>query len=305
MPVPDKQSLMLPVLRALADGAETPISEIRERVAAAEGLTAEDMQEMVASGQSRFALRVNWAIVEMKQAGLLDRVRRANYRLTEEAGKLLAQSPTRVDLDRYPAYVEWSKKAKAPSPTKDSKPAPPDESTDTPEEMFHRAVQQLCDALQAEVLDRVRNVTPAFFERVVLNLMTAMGYGSGDPAMGRVTGGSGDGGIDGTIKEDTLGLDEVYVQAKRYAAGNTIGANDLRNFAGALDAAGTTKGVFVTTATFTSAAKEYVKRSPKRIVLIDGEELARLMVEHDVGVRTRIRRAIKRIDEDYFEQEGM
>lgn len=305
MPVPDKQSLMLPVLRALADGAETPISEIRERVAAAEGLTAEDMQEMVASGQSRFALRVNWAIVEMKQAGLLDRVRRANYRLTEEAGKLLAQSPTRVDLDRYPAYVEWSKKAKAPSPTKDSKPAPPDESTDTPEEMFHRAVQQLCDALQAEVLDRVRNVTPAFFERVVLNLMTAMGYGSGDPAMGRVTGGSGDGGIDGTIKEDTLGLDEVYVQAKRYAAGNTIGANDLRNFAGALDAAGTTKGVCVTTATFTSAAKEYVKRSPKRIVLIDGEELARLMVEHDVGVRTRIRRAIKRIDEDYFEQEGM
>lgn len=305
MPVPDKQSLMLPVLRALADGAETPISEIRERVAAAAGLTAEDMQEMVASGQSRFALRVNWAIVEMKQAGLLDRVRRANYRLTEEAGKLLAQAPARVDLDRYPAYVEWSKKAKAPSPTKDSKPAPPDESTDTPEEMFHRAVQQLCDALQAEVLDRVRNVTPAFFERVVLNLMTAMGYGSGDPAMGRVTGGSGDGGIDGTIKEDTLGLDEVYVQAKRYAAGNTIGANDLRNFAGALDAAGTTKGVFVTTATFTSAAKEYVKRSPKRIVLIDGEELARLMVEHDVGVRTRIRRAIKRIDEDYFEQEGM
>jgi restriction system protein len=140
---------------------------------------------------------------------------------------------------------------------------------------------------------------------VVVDLLIAMGYGGGDAAMGRVTGRSGDGGIDGTIKEDTLGLDEVYIQAKRYAADNTIGAKDLRNFAGALDAAGTTKGVFVTTATFTSAAKDYVKRSPKRIVLIDGEELARLMVEYDIGVRTRIRHAIKRIDEDYFEQEAL
>ena len=124
-------------------------------------------------------------------------------------------------------------------------------------------------------------------------------------AMGHVTGRSGDGGIDGTIKEDTLGLDEVYIQAKKYADGNTVGESDLRNFAGAIDAAGTTKGVFVTTAAFTSAAKDYVKRSPKRIVLIDGEELARLMVEHDIGVRTRIRHAVKRIDEDYFEQEAL
>ena len=305
MPVPDKQSLMLPVLNALADGSETPISEVRQRVATAERLTAEEMREMVASGQPRFALRVNWAILEMKHAGLVERVRRANYRLPEEGKKLLEQAPARVDLDRYPVYVEWSKKASAPPPRKDAKPAPPDESADTPEEALHHAVQQLRDALEAEVLDRVRKVTPALFEQVVLNLLTAMGYGSGDPAMGRVTGGSGDGGIDGRIKEDTLGLDEVYIQAKRYAADNTIGAKDLRNFAGALDAAGTTKGVFVTTATFTSAAKDYVKRSPKRIVLIDGEELARLMVEYDIGVRTRIRHAIKRIDEDYFEQEAL
>ena len=305
MPVPDKQSLMLPVLKALTVGEETPISEIRERVATAEGLTAEETREMVASGQPRFALRVNWAVLEMRHAGLVERVRRANYRLTEEGKRLLEQASARVDLDRYPSYIEWSKKASAPPPGKDAKPAPPDESADTPEEALHHAVQQLCDALEAEVLDRVRKVTPARFEQVVLNLLTAMGYGSGDPAMGRVTGGSGDGGIDGTIKEDTLGLDEVYIQAKRYAAGNTIGAKDLRNFAGALDAAGTTKGVFVTTATFTSAAKDYVKRSPKRIVLIDGEELARLMVEHDIGVRTRIQHAIKRIDEDYFEQEAL
>ena len=131
-----------------------------------------------------------------------------------------------------------------------------------------------------------------------------MGYGGGDAAMGRVTGRSGDGGIDGTIKEDALGLDEVYVQAKKYADGNTVGESDLRNFAGAIDAAGTTKGVFVTTTGFTHAAKDYVARSPKRIVLIDGEELARLMIQHDIGVRTRDRHEIKRIDEDYFDPEA-
>ena len=167
---------------------------------------------------------------------------------------------------------------------------------------MHRAVRQLRDALEAEVLDRVRKAGPAFLEQVIVDLLIAMGYGGGDAAMGRVTGRSGDGGIDGTIKEDALGLDEVYIQAKQYADGHTVGEGDLRSFAGAIDAAGTTKGVFVTTATFTSAAKDYVKRSPKRIVLIDGEELARLMVEYDIGVRTRTRHEIKRVDEDYFEQ---
>ena len=142
-------------------------------------------------------------------------------------------------------------------------------------------------------------------ERVIIDLLIAMGYGGGDAAKGRVTGHSGDGGIDGTIREDALGLDEIYVQAKKYADGNTVGVDALRNFAGAIDTAGTTKGVFVTTASFTKAAKDYVARSPKRIVLIDGEELARLMVQHGVGVRTRVHHEIKRIDEDYFDQEAL
>ena len=308
MPIPDYQSLMLPVLRALADGTETPISEVRERVTAAERLTPDDLRVMLASGQPMFTNRVSWAAIYMERAGLVERVRRAIYRLTEEGKKLLAQAAPRVDLDvlrTYPAYIEWSKKANVPSPSKDAKPAPPDESTDTPEEALHHAVQQLRDALEAEVLDRVRKAAPAFLEQVIVDLLIAMGYGGGNAAMGHVTGRSGDGGIDGTIKEDALGLDEVYIQAKKYADGNTVGEGDLRNFAGAIDAAGTIKGVFVTTAAFTPAAKEYVKRSPKRIVLIDGEELARLMVEHDIGVRTRIRHEIKRIDEDYFEQEAV
>ena len=309
MPVPDYQSLMLPVLKALADGTETPISEVRARVATAERLTPDDLREMLASGsRTVFVDRVHWAVQYMGRAKLVERIRRGVYRLTAKGNRLLAQAPARVDLEvlrTYPGFWEGTKKAITPSPRKDAKPAPPDESTDTPEEAFHRAVQQLRDALEAEVLDRVRKAAPAFLEKVVVDLLIAMGYGGGDAAMGHVTGRSGDGGIDGTIKEDTLGLDEVYIQAKKYADGNTVGESDLRNFAGAIDAAGTTKGVFVTTAAFTSAAKDYVKRSPKRIVLIDGEELARLMVEHDIGVRTRIRRAIKRIDEDYFEQEAL
>ena len=155
--------------------------------------------------------------------------------------------------------------------------------------------------LEAEILDRVRNLAPVFLERAVVDLLLAMGYDDGDAAMGRVTGRSGD----GTIREDALGLDEVYVQAKKYGNDNTVGEGDLRNLAGAIDAAGTTKGVFVTTAGFTRAARDYVARNPKRIVMIDGEELARLMVKHGVSLRTRVRHEIKQVDEDYFDQEAM
>ena len=176
---------------------------------------------------------------------------------------------------------------------------------ETPEEALDHAAVQLRQALEADLLDRVRAAPSAFLERVVVDLLIAMGYGGGNAARGRVTGQVGDGGIDGTIREDALGLDEVYLQAKKYAAGTTVGEGALRNFAGAIDAANTTKGVFVTTAGFTRSATDYVAKSPKRIVLIDGEELARLMVVHEIGVRTRIRYAVNRIDEDYFDGEDL
>ena len=168
-----------------------------------------------------------------------------------------------------------------------------------------RAAGEMRAMLEAELLDRVRRAAPVVLEQVVVDLLLSMGYGGGDADRGRVTGRSGDGGIDGTIREDARGMDEVYVQAKKYAEGSAVGEGDLRNFAGAIDAAGTTKGVFVTTAVFTKPARDYVARSPKRIVLIDGEELARLMVQHNVGVRTRDRFEIKRIDQDYFDQDSI
>ncbi len=302
MAVPDYQTLMLPALQALSNGVETPISEVRARVAAAEHLTAQDLKEMLPSGrQPVFVNRVSWAVIYMERAGLVERVRRAVYRVTAEGKRLLQQNPSRIDLNvlrTYPAFLNWSA-AKKPSTVE-----PSNEPTDTPEEELESVVQQLRRALEFDVLDRVRKATPAFLEQVVVDLLIAMGYGGGNASMGHVTGGSGDGGIDGTIREDTLGLDQVYVQAKKYAEGNTVGESDLRNFAGAIDATGTTKGVFVTTANFTRSARNYVARSPKRIVLIDGEELARLMVTHDIGVRIRISHQIKRIDEDYFTQDA-
>ena len=309
MPIPDFQSLMLPALKALSTGAEKPIAEIRNHIAEAQGLTPEDMRELLPSGrQPVFVNRVSWALIHLSRAGLSERVRRSVWRLTTEGEKLLADVPPRIDMNylrNYPAYVVWRTGKNTPPLSEDAALMPPDDSANTPEEELERVVQQLCDELEADVLDRVREAPPAFLEQVVVDLLIAMGYGKGDAAMGQVTGRSGDGGIDGKIREDALGLDEVYVQAKKYADGNTVGEGEIRNFAGAIDAAGTTKGVFVTTSGFTSSAKDYVARSPKRIVLIDGEELARLMVVHSIGVRTRIRHEIKRIDEDYFDQEAL
>lgn len=306
MPIPDFQSLMLPVLKALCGGAETPISEVRAHVAKAEGLTPEDLRELLPSGNSPvFTNRVAWAVSHMARASLLERVRRGVYRLTAEGEQLLAQAPTRINLSflrNYPSYVEWSARKNVRLPKNGTSP-PPDDPVDVsvPEEALDRAVQQLRGVLETDVLDRVREAPPAFLEQVIVDLLIAMGYGGGIAERGRVTGSSGDGGIDGTIQEDLLGLDEVYIQAKSYAADKTIGESDLRNFAGAIDAAGTTKGVFVTTAGFTRPANDYVARSPKRIVLIDGEELARLMVTHDIGVRPKMHYEVKRIDEDYFD----
>ena len=309
MSVPDFQSLMLPALKAFAGGGEPSLSEVRDRIAAAEGLSAEDVREMLPSGrQAVFVNRVSWAVIHMERAGLLARVRRGVYRLTQEGERLLSRKPSRIDLnllEEYPEFAEWSQRANAPPSGKEVASRQHEEVDDTPEEALDRAARQLSSALEADVRRRVRDAAPAFLERVVVDLLIAMGYGGGDAEMGRVTGRSGDGGVDGTIREDALGLDEVYVQAKKYAEGNTVGAGDLRNFAGAIDAAGTTKGVFVTTSGFTPAAKDYVEKSPKRIVLIDGAELARLMVRHGVGVRAHVLHEIKRIDEDYFDQEAL
>ena len=286
--IPGTEALMLPVLKALADGAETPLADVRSRVAAAVRLNTGDLLKTNPGGKEPlFRVRIKHATNQIKRVGLVERVRTAVYRLTEEGAQFMAKNPSERDLK---IFLE-------------SPPVPPPGPPETPEEALDHAATQLSLELEADVLDQVRQAAPAFLEQVVVDLMIAMGYGDGDDAMGQVTGSSGDGGIDGTIREDALGLDEVYLQAKKYADGNTVGESALRNFAGAIDAAGAMKGVFVTTSSFTKAARDYVARSPKRIVLIDGDELARLMVKHNIGVRLKMRYEVKRIDEGYFDLE--
>lgn len=300
MPVPDFQSLMLPVLRALANGKAASVRQVRERVAKAEGLKDEDLREMLPSGRQRaFVNRVAWALNYLLRAALVERVRRGVYRIADDGKRLLVKPPKRVDipyLRRLPTFIEGEKRREREAA----------EPSGTPEEALEAADRELTEALEAEVLDRLRKASPSFLERVVVSLLVAMGYGGGDASMGRVTGGAGDGGIDGTIKEDKLGLDEVYLQAKKYASGSTVGVGELRNFVGALVGARAQKGVLVTTADFTASAKAFAAQSPKRVVLINGRRLARLMVRHDVGVRVRDPHRppilIKAIDEDFFDQ---
>lgn len=305
------RALLLPVLKTLADGSETPLADVRQRVAAAEGFTSEQVAEVYASGATKLATQVQFALLGLERAGLIQRVRRAVYRLMNEGEQLLAEEPEQIDdrlLHNYPSFVEWKERVKArrqSQPQRHAASSTVHVSETTPEETMDNAYQEMRAILADEILVRIRDAEPAFLERIVVKLLAAMGYGGGDVAMARVTGGSGDGGIDGTIKEDALGLDEVYIQAKRYSHGNHVGASDVRNFAGALDTAGTNKGVFVATSSFTRSARDYVERNPKRIVLIDGEELARLLVQHDVGVRTRASYKIKEIDEEYFDLEGL
>lgn len=318
MPIRDYQLLMLPVLKALADGLEAPLSKIRAHVAASEKLTEQELSQRVPSGQQTILNnRISWALHRLEKAELVKRARRGVYQLTAEGDLLLKEEPEKVNnvflRTHYSAYAEWLRlyeqryqqrqKHEGTSQTVPTQPQVPD--SETPEEQLERAAEGLRITLESEILSLVRSSSPEFLEYVIVDLLVAMGYGGGDAAKSRVTGRSGDGGIDGTIREDALGLDEVYVQAKKYAEGSNVGEGDLRNFAGAIDAAGTSKGVFVTTAGFTRSARDYIARSPKRIILIDGEELARLMVQHGVGVRTRDHYEIKRVDEDYFDQEEL
>lgn len=308
MPVPDFQSLMLPVLKATADG-DINASDLRDRVVTMLQLSEADLSEMLPSGrQTTFANRTAWAKLFLRRAGLMEQVRRGVYRITPEGQKALAECPERIDarfLERYPAYVEWRRRNTAAGTDETSVGPiadPPGSGSATPEEQIDKSYRALTVALETDLLDRIRESSPAFFESLVIDLLIAMGYGGGRAEMGKAIGRSGDGGIDGIIKEDALGLDVVYMQAKRYAADNSVGRPEVQGFAGSLDGVRATKGIFITTSSFTSAAREFAERISKRIILIDGSELARLMVRHNVGVRVRATYEIKKVDEDYFSE---
>jgi restriction system protein len=304
--IPDFQSFMLPVLRVAAEG-EVRISDVVERLADEFALSAEDRSQLLPSGkQTTFANRVHWAKSYLGKAGLIELTKRAHFRITEDGRKVLATSPQRIDikvLNNFPSFQEFHK-AQGDKETGESiSSVHSDIATNlTPDEIIRKAHGELESALADDLIQRIRANPPAFFEKLVVQLLVGMGYGgSVTDISNALIGGTGDGGVDGVIDQDPLGLDRIYVQAKRYADGNTVSASAIRDFFGSLDRFKATKGLFVTASTFTKSARDTASQLSKRIVLIDGEQLTRLMIRHGIGCRIDETLHIKSLDEEFFE----
>lgn len=306
--IPDYQTLMLPVLRHAAEG-ETRVADVSERIADDLGLTQAERDELLPSGRQRLLHnRIHWAKFYMSKAGLIASPARGRFVATDKGKALLATSPERIDvalLMQEPEFREFYRNEGA-GEEENGVPVKPAQDTSvrtTPEEQIDAAHASMQAALRDELLQRILSNSPAFFEQLIVDLLVAMGYGGSHKDAATQLGRSGDGGVDGIVNEDRLGLDRIYVQAKRYAPGNAVGRPDVNGFVGSLVGLGATKGVFVTTSTFSQPARDYVKHLSQRIILIDGEELADLMIEHGVGVRSYRTVEFKRLDEDFFGEE--
>jgi restriction system protein len=301
MPVPDYQSLMAPTLSVLADGGDHSLAELRAVVAERLGLAEEDLQAKIPSGTPLFANRLHWAVTYMYQAGLLSRPKRGVVRITGRGRKVAAAHPDRVDvrvLSGFPEFIDFKSRSHGPRRADQPELA---ESETTPREAVSTAVDEANAAVAAEVLDRVRQRESAFLERLVLAVLTAMGYGGAAGAAEHL-GKSGDEGLDGVIRQDPLGLDRIYVQAKRYSASRAVGRPEIQEFVGALHGAQADRGIFITTSRFTPDAITYADRVAARVILIDGAALSALMVRHNIGVQDQQTYVIKRVDEDFFEE---
>lgn len=305
MAVPDFQSLMLPLLELAADGREHALAEAREVLADTFHLAPEDRAELLPSGrQRRFDNRVAWAKSYLEQAGVLFSPRRAHFQITERGELLLATAPARIDiglLEQYEDFREFRRANSRSAGTTRSASSATAEVDETPEEVLERAYQSIRAEIASDLLARVKESSPAFFERLVVEVLLKMGYGRSRADAGRAIGRSGDEGIDGIISEDRLGLDTIYIQAKRWQG--TVGRPEIQRFVGALHGKRARKGVFLTTGTFSNEAIDYVSHIDPRVVLIDGAQLAEYMLDLDLGVTTRATYELKRIDSDYFAED--
>jgi restriction system protein len=306
MPIPDYQFLMLPVLKAASNG-EVRIGAVVDELADQLQLTSEERSELLPSGkQTVFSNRVHWAKSYISKAHLVEATRRGHFKITARGRSVLQSNPATIDNHFLNQFDEF-RQFRARSTDSDDDGASPIASPvvdqkQTPDEIMRAAHRQIDSALAQDLIDRVRSAPPDFFERLIVNLLLSMGYGgSRADSAGRTLGRSEDDGVDGVIDQDALGLDRVYIQAKRYAMGNSIGSGAIRDFFGSLDRHKATKGLFVTTSTFSTSAKETAEFLSKRIVLIDGDQLAALMVRQNIGCRVESTLEIKRIDEEFFE----
>lgn len=304
VPIPDYQTLMLPVLKLAAEG-DWRVPKAADRIADQFGLTVEEREASLPSGRQRLLHnRIHWAKLYMTRAGLIESPQRGVFRASDEGRALLAKKLTSIDneaLKAYPSFVEFQRagsagQAKVEKPVAEAASV----SSGTPEEQIDAAQAVLHSALSGELLQRILDNSPLFFEQLIVDLLVAMGYGGSHQNAALKLGKSGDNGVDGVIDEDRLGLDRIYVQAKRYAATNSVQRPEVQGFVGSLVGFGATKGVFVTTSSFSAGAQQYANQIPQRVILIDGARLTDLMIEHDVGVRVSRAIKVKRIDEDFF-----
>lgn len=296
MPVPDFQAVMRPWLELASDGEDHVLQEVIVALGDRFELSPDERAEMLPSGfQAKFTNRVAWAATHLNKAGALKRVGRGRYRITERGKALLASNEpiTIAQLSAYPEYQEFKTRGKVVGT-----PVSVFEDV-TPAEAIDAAIQSIRSAVSTELLDRIKAAPPDFFERLVVDLLLAMGYGGSRRDAGQAVGKSGDGGIDGVIKEDRLGLDAVYIQAKRWEG--PVGRPVVQQFSGSLDLHKATKGVLITTSSFTADARDYVKSIGKRIILIDGFQLAELLMDNEVGVVTEATYRLVRVDPGFFE----
>ncbi len=304
MPIPDYQSLMLPVLTLAAQG-ETRVPLAAETIADQLNLSLDERDELLPSGKQRVLHnRIHWAKFYMTKAGLIRSPKRGVFVTSETGEALLKTRPDKIDVEQLKAYPSFSEFIDASAEGSHKEQVPEisklPSSTATPEEQIDAAQAVLVSALQSDLIAQILDLSPAFFERLIVDLLVAMGYGGSHENAARQLGKSGDGGIDGIIDEDRLGLSQIYVQAKRYAASTSIGRPDVQGFVGSLVGNGAMKGVFVTTSSYSKHAMDYAAGLQQRVILIDGKRLSELMIEFGVGVRLNRTVHVMRIDEDYF-----
>ena len=299
MSVPSFQQLMLPALQTIGQRYdEISIAGLEEEVGKALRISPEERQVRLPSGnQTLFGNRLNWARSYLSKAGLIELPRRGYCRATDRGRELLAEGLIEIDLgllERYPEFVAWRSQSKVAEVVDDPG------IRENAEALIASSFELLNTELGRDIVERVHSFSPAFFERLIIDLLVRMGYGGGRAEMGRALGRVGDGGVDGVIKEDELGLDVVYVQAKRLDPDTGVPLREVRDFVGGLEGHRATKGVLVTTSYFPSTAYDFITRVSKRVVLIDGQELANLMIRHRVGIRVKDVYEVRKIDENYF-----
>ena len=302
MAIPDYQAIMLPLLRFAGDGDEHSLREAIESLAEEFKLSDEQRRELLPSGQQEvFDNRVGWARTYMKKAGLLRTTRRGFFEITERGSEALRKKPEKIDgkfLEQFQEFREFKSLRHQPIPSDEQEEG---EQKQTPEESLERAYQNLRTDLAADLITQIKQSPPALFERLVVELLVKMGYGGSRKDAGKAIGKSGDEGLDGIIKEDRLGLDIIYLQAKRWE--NTVSRPEIQKFAGALQGQRARKGIFITTSDFSREAHDYASRIDSKIILIDGDQLAQLLIDHNIGVSPVANYEIKRVDSDYFTEQ--